>query len=350
MRLPVVATTVVAAIGLVCYILLRAPSPHVVDPATATSAPMAVSPNTTTDATHRAARVSRRTKPLRPLVGITVPGLTSLDRFIAATSTVPRFVGIFQGWGTRPGFPRQLADAVAAKGSRLSITWEPWHSRKGTVDQPRYSLSSIIAGTHDHYIDSYARAVKRYPHPVNIRLMHEMNGFWYPWARGVNGNKPGQYVRAWRHVHDRFARVGVTNVRWMWAPNAVFPGAAGLTGLYPGPAYVDRVGIDNYNWGDRTHDGVVTRWRSFRALFQPTIRRLRHVTHRPVWISEVGSLNVGGSKAAWISQMFSTLRNSGDIAGVMWFDIDDTNHRADWRIENQPDAARAWARGVHDRH
>ena len=35
----------------------------------------------------------------------------------------------------------------------------------------------------------------------------------------------------------------------MWAPNAVYTGSAPLADLYPGDAYVDLVGLSNYNWG-----------------------------------------------------------------------------------------------------
>ncbi|WP_217631238.1 glycosyl hydrolase [Modestobacter sp. DSM 44400] len=93
---------------------------------------------------------------------------------------------------------------------------------------------------------------------MTIRLMHEMNGNWYPWGSGANGNQPGEFVLAWRHVHDRFTALGVTNVAWTWAPNAVYTGGAPLAPLYPGDAYVDAVGLSNYNWGERSHDGFAT--------------------------------------------------------------------------------------------
>ena len=46
-----------------------------------------------------------------------------------------------------------------------------------------------------------------------------MNGNWFPWSEGVNGNQAGEYVTAWRHVHDIFTAVGATNVTWVWCPN-----------------------------------------------------------------------------------------------------------------------------------
>ena len=49
-----------------------------------------------------------------------------------------------------------------------------------------------------------------------------MNGNWYPWGVGVNGNKPGEYVEAWRHVHDIFVQEGATSdVKWVWSPHVI---------------------------------------------------------------------------------------------------------------------------------
>ena len=132
------------------------------------------------------------------------------------------------------------------------------------------ALASIIDGSHDAYIDMFAKSIlKQFGHPVTIRLMHEMNGNWYPWGLGVNGNRPGQYVAAWQHVHDRFTALGVTDVSWMWAPNAVYTGSAPLAPLYPGDAYVDAVGLSNYNWGHYSHDGFAHRVDDLRRPLRP---------------------------------------------------------------------------------
>jgi beta-mannanase len=181
---------------------------------------------------------------------------------------------------------------------------------------------------------------------VEIRLMHEMNGTWYPWGRGVDGNQPQDFVAAWQHVVDRFRALGVTNVRWMWAPNAVYTGAAPLAPLYPGDAYVDDVGLSNYNWGDQSHDGFATSWATFGDLFDASIAQVRALTHRPLWIAGTGSTDEGGSKAAWIAAMFQALAQRPDIAGLVWFDREDINARADWRIENDAAAVAAWRTGM----
>ncbi len=60
---------------------------------------------------------------------------------------------------------------------------------------------------------------------------------------GVNGDQPGEFVAAWRHVHDIFTSVGATNATWVWCPYTViasdFEGRAVLRGA--GLLYLTRI-------------------------------------------------------------------------------------------------------------
>jgi beta-mannanase len=281
----------------------------------------------------------------RPTLGISTETVADLDSFITTTGTVPDVWDEFQAWSTNEPLDVRLADDVVSRGVHLSVTWMPWDpsaSPGNHAVQPRYSLASIIDGSHDAYIDAFARSVAKVPDTVTIRLMHEMNGNWYPWGSGVNGNQPGQFVAAWKHVHDRFARLGVSNVSWMWAPNAVYTGGAALTALFPGDAYVDEVGLSNYNWGNFTHDDFSTRWAAFGALFDASIAQLQVMSSRPIWIAEVGSTHQGGSQAAWLSASLAEVARRPEIAGLVYFDHVDAKAGVDWRIDRDPASVRAW--------
>jgi beta-mannanase len=145
-----------------------------------------------------------------------------------------------------------------------------------------------------------------------LRFNHEMNGWWFPWAEGrtstgvVNGNSPGDYVKAWRHVHDIFTRVGATNVSWLWSPNivAVNTNYADLASVYPGDAYVDWTGVDGYNWGTSDPDFD---WQSFADVFGDIYPKLA-AKGKPIIIGEMASDEVGGSKAQWIDDIIPTLK------------------------------------------
>ena len=108
----------------------------------------------------------------------------------------------------------------------------------------------MIEGRYDAYIREFAEAAKAWGHPFFLRFNWEMNGNWFAWSEGVNGNQPGEYVAAWRHVHDIFTSVGATNATWVWCPN-VDPGKEfdDLALALSGRRYVDWTCLDGYNWG-----------------------------------------------------------------------------------------------------
>ena len=243
----------------------------------------------------------------------------------------------FADWESSGFDPRQ-AEAVRRRGSIPEVSWEPWDSRLPVGRaQPRYRLARIISGDHDGVIRRFARGVRRYGRPVRVRFAQEMNGRLYPWAERINGNRRGEYVRAWRHVVDIFRREGATNVRWIWAPVA----GGVRPGQYPGDAYVDVVGVSGFNGGTGTFG---EEWRPFGVAFGPTLDALHALApDKPMALPEVASAEEGGSKAAWISDMFADVRRRRYIRAVVWFNLD---KEADWRITSSRSAARAFADAV----
>jgi beta-mannanase len=167
-----------------------------------------------------------------------------------------------------------------------------------------------------------------------------MNGSWYPWSEQVNGNRPGDFVAAWRHVTGVFAATKATNVTWAWAPNVPYPGSTPLGALYPGDAYVGRVGVDGYNWSTLQPGSV---WHSFGDVVGPGVAQLTSLTTKPVYVSETGCPEVGGDKAAWITDMWAWLAAHPEIRGVTWFDFD---KETDWRIDSSDASLHAFAAGA----
>jgi len=231
--------------------------------------------------------------------------------------------------------------AIAKRGSIPEISWEPWDYTVGLRHaQPEFTLASIIDGKHDAYIRSWARTLRAYGGPVLLRFAQEMNGDWYPWSEQANGNRPGQFVAAWRHVHDIFTAEGATNVKWVWSPVARF-GVKLSTSEYPGNAYVDILGLSGFNGGSAL---PWTGWRSFASLFNPSLAVLgRLAPGKPVQISEVGSAEAGGNKAAWITNMFTDVRADPQVTSLVWFDV---NKQTDWPISSSRRAGEAFAAGV----
>ena len=225
-------------------------------------------------------------------------------------------------------FSATLSDAAASRGAVPLVTWEPFDWVGGT-DQPKYALSTIIAGDHDAYIRQWAQGAAAWGKPFYLRWAHEMNGNWYPWSPGVNGNTHAEYVSAWKHIHDIFQEEGATNVRWVWGPN-VRVGDEKFADLYPGDAYVDWVGIDGYNWGTSE---TWSRWQTFTEVFGPTYDELTALTNKPMMIAETASAEAGGDKAAWIRQglLGDVPSRFPRVRAVIWFNED---KETDWRVNS----------------
>jgi beta-mannanase len=247
-------------------------------------------------------------------------------------------VEYFRDW--QQGFDTATANSVRALGATPVVTWEPWNASVGTVNQPLYSLSRIISGAYDSYIRSWATAAAAWGHPLFVRFAHEMNGNWYPWSEGVNGNRTGDFVRAWRHVHDVVAAAGARNISWIWSVNRDYTGSTPLAELYPGDAYVDWDGVDVYNGGTAVSMGG---WLTFSQMFDPTYKDIRTFSAKPLLINEMASAEAGGSKSAWISAFFAALHADSGIRGFCWFNF---NKETDWRIESSASARSAFAAGV----
>ncbi|WP_370248959.1 glycoside hydrolase family 26 protein [Nocardioides sp.] len=265
--------------------------------------------------------------------------LGEVDAMIAATGVTPDQVTFYTSWAGTPDFPAAGAARVASRGAVPEIVWEPWKPGAGVV-QPAYSLARIAGGSFDAYVRRWARQVRAYGRPVVLRLAHEANGTWYPWAVGVNGNTAAQYIAAWKRVVGLFAAERVTNVTWSWTQNIPYPGATPLARIYPGDAVVGRVGLDGYNFG--TTQSWST-WTSFADLFGPGVAELDRISSRPVHVDETGSTEWGGDKGAWISDAWAWLAAHREVRGVTWFSLD---KETDWRVNSSDRAWRAFAAGV----
>ncbi len=242
-------------------------------------------------------------------------------------------------------FQTDVFDRVRARGSIPVLDWGAWDYCCG-IDQPAFASAAIARGDHDEYIRQWAAAARAWGHPLFLRFNWEMNGWWqFPWAEQVNGNQPGDYVRAWRHVHDLFAAVGATNVTWVWCPNIIDPKATPLDTLYPGDQYVDWVAMDSYNFGTNPGEG----WHSYTEIIGPTYTALRQLAPtKPIMIAEVASSEYGGDKAAWIRDALGVQLPARfpAVKAVSWFNWNDNNPNLTWPIESSAAASAAFGEVV----
>ena len=237
---------------------------------------------------------------------LSAPDSKETDLVAAAAGHQPTMLEYFVNW-SQPFDPSTVAESYN-EGALPLLTWEPDGGAKDP-DQPAYALAKITSGKFDRYITAFAQGVAKQRWPVVLRLAQEMNGNWYPWSEQNSGNRPGDFVRAWQHIHDIFTEVGATNVIWLWSPNVLRgTGDVDITKLYPGPSYVDWVGVDAYGFGEKTASEVL----------DPTVAILQRLTSKPILLAETGA-KAGAEQAGWTTDLFRWLGRHQQVVGFVWF-------------------------------
>jgi hypothetical protein len=263
----------------------------------------------------------------------------------------------FSQWATCSGasptcepsvpFPRTQFEKMRGYGAIPLYSWATEGNGEANA-QPTFRLANIVAGKFDPYIRRWATEAKAWGHPFFLRFDWEMNGNWFPWSESLDGNNPGEYAAAWRHVHNIFREVGATNATWVWCPYVNPNGnLASAAALYPGDEYVDWTCLDGYNHGTSVSPSAA--YRSFDYLFGPTYGEITGTIApaKPMLLAEIASSEQGGSKAQWIEEMFAALPGAYPLVrGLMWFDYEEANY--EWPLESSTAAAEAFAADIGD--
>jgi hypothetical protein len=257
---------------------------------------------------------------------------TEFTSYQTAVGSLPNFYEWYQSWTSSNGSLLYYASQEAlVHGDGLTpiISWS-------TDALP---LANITAGKYDAATLAPAvTAAKAWPGTLYIRLDWEMNGSWSEWY-----SSGPAFIAMWRHVVTYFRNAGVTNVRWVWAPNI----GTNLAAYYPGDSYVDDVGLDGYNQAQAA--GVP--WETPQQVFGSSYAELEGITKKPVIITETSSVEAnsaeaaaGESKAQWISQLAAYLPTLGNVIGVCWFNQESLTNGAevDWSVDTSAATLAAW--------
>ncbi len=259
-----------------------------------------------------------------------------LDYVTRLIGKAPNNLLFFSNWGA--GFPAEQVQTAWDRGMTPQVAWEP--VVPGADTQPQ--LGAIINGEFDAYIDEWAAAAAAHGQPIVLRFASEMNGFWYPWSEGVNGNETGEFAQAWRHIHDRFTLAGADNVVWLWSVNRSNHLKTSIDNFWPGEEYVDWVGISGY-WRGYNNAPEPT----FEAVFDNTLNELRALTNKPILLAEIGAgTNVDADRVQWLETVFEGLAANPDVIGFVYFN--DKKSGGDWRIQFSQRMVDAFAAGVAD--
>ncbi|MFJ4358734.1 glycoside hydrolase family 26 protein [Streptomyces massasporeus] len=195
----------------------------------------------------------------------------------------------------------------------LLLSWESkWW---GGTRQQQPTWKQIASGElDDRVIDVQARRIKDYGKKVFLSFDLEMD------TRTPASGTPADYVKAYRHIHDRFRELGVDNVVWTWITTGYLDHADEIKKMYPGDDYVDWVGYNQYNYY-RCHDAG---WLSFAQTQHATHDWIREniSDDKPLMLSEFGTAadaNRPQRQAEWYARVPGVLKDlDGVKAALQW--------------------------------
>jgi beta-mannanase len=332
------AVAVVASIAVLtgCTAPPRPVPPATTKPPTPTTVPVPTTPPTTAPSTPVPA------VPLRDRIafGAYVPdlpfGRTGLPALESQLGAQLQIASSFTDWDYV--FGNDNDRWMAADNTRKVLySWEPFDIR----------FAEIAEGGQDAYFQRIADSMKRYPYDIYVRPWGEMNANWSSWQPTPGGEKrdggtPAEFIAAWRHTVSFFRDQGVNNLKFVFNPDASdFANNTRIPTIWPGASFVDVLGIDGYNWGQKASTGDT--WREFDTIFTNMYGILTglHPT-APVWIAEFGSkepaandgapLDTSHTKAAWFNRMMSST-GFPRLKAVSYFNV---KKERDWRIESSP--------------
>jgi hypothetical protein len=312
----------------------------------------------------------------------------TLEAILAFEKMVGRRQAIIasSSWWGEQTFPRANVELIARHGSVPLVFWSPWDRPYRERQGPdRFSLTTIVAGGHDAYIDRWADEARQYGRPMLVSWGLEPNGNWFPWCgphydpRGKDAAGklvavtrdainipplpqgatagPELFKQAYRHVVDRVRARGATNIQWVFhANNRSHPDEAwnGIAQYYPGSQYADWLAVSAYG---RMFNYQEEWWPTFHELFDAAYRVLCDLDPgKPILVAEwgVGEFPKIGSKPAFIRQTLADLRDRYPrVKGaVYWHErwVNADGSHSNLRVNSSPESLEAYRQSIEDPH
>lgn len=282
--------------------------------------------------------------------------LEGIENFENLAGKAPGIIASSSYWGEQ-SFPKKNVELIARHGAVPMVFWSPWDKPYEEHRGPdRFSLSSIIDGKWDAYIDAWADAAKSFGRPMFVSLCNEMNGDWFPWSGNFYGGKNGGndvFKKAWRHIVDRVRANGADNILWVFHVNN-FPAENNqwnlMASYYPGSDYVDWLGLSIYGKQFR-NEGP---WAEFSELIDWPYKEISAIDRtKPIMVAEfgVGDFPKSGSKAKWIKDALAAIPRYPRIkAAIYWHERwqNEDGTYSNLRINSSPEVLEAFRRGLAD--
>ena len=326
--------------------------------------------------------------------------LEALEQFADLTGKPMALVACGSFWG-RGAFPNEQVSIIRAYGAVPLLFWSPWDAPYDEKRGPdKFSLTEILAGKWDAYIDAWADEAAKVPSQFFVSFACEMNGTWFPWAGWFYGKGPREpyvkktltgeaaqatqfelqnpdedwfgkgdfknpatwegpetYKKAWRYVVDRVRARGATNVLWVFQPNNYSdpPGYIAWNqpaAYYPGSNYVDWLALSVY--GKQTANNEDDKWTDFDKLLDWPYQEMCQIDPaKPIMLAEWGvteSRLPGEDKGAWIASALSRMSTHYPRlkAAIFWHERweNDDGSFSNLRVNSSLGSLKAYRAGV----
>ncbi len=273
-----------------------------------------------------------------------LPHYRAIKNFESRTGVAVKTMNWYMGFNgddrRLPDIPLRRMSEYANRDITLMLTLEPWGNTtdwKGRAIDP---LGAINDGLLDSYIRKMARQLRDFGHPIRLRFGHEMiqddhldTKGWYSWQ-----DRPEAYRSAFIRVRDIFIDEHALNVEFVWSPNYSPAHLEILKKYYPGPEYVDWIGMDGYNWNGESFDGI------FKGLYQTILEHPEVFGQKPIMIAEFAcgadKKLLDFNKARWMKDAFSRILIKYPLVkAVYWLNL---KKERDWRLDSSPESLDAF--------
>ena len=181
----------------------------------------------------------------------------NVEAYAKATGHKPQGLKFFAGLNTQGDvdyFRHQVGQVKAVPGGFLaaSFNFDPVFPRAPSPPSPE-KIRPYWNGDRDAVIEAMGRAIKDFGGPVFADLGGEFD---------INHRgTPQDFVRAFRHVHEVWDRLGVTNVLYVWHSGCQ---GGDQSAYHPGDRYVDVIAFSAYE-----RDGMALGARLVRDFRRP---------------------------------------------------------------------------------
>lgn len=307
---------------------------------------------------------------------VTLEAIESFEKLVGKRQAI---VASSSYWGEGT-FPAKSVQIIWRHGAVPLVFWSPWDRPYEQDKGPdRFSLTSILAGDWDPYIDSWADAARDFQQPLMVSFANEMNGSWFPWSGTFYGGGesasteaadpatvaasaryrgPETFKAAYRHIVQRVRARGASNILWVFhVVNYSYPQEPWNLAreYYPGSDYVDWLGLSVYGKQVASEGG----WGPFLPLFDHPYAELSRIDpSKPIMLAEwgVGEFPEAGQKSDFIAEAFESMKKADRYprlkAAVFWHERwqNKDGSFSNLRVNSSPESLQAYRAGVADPH